>query len=133
MLCGRDGGHSCIVELVVVVMVMVFYGCDGGIVLVVMVTAAVRVFVISKYLFNCIFCGGIHCIGSCSGVIGFVVVLLLLTTSIPTTTTTTTNTTTTTTTTTTTFKTSFTTSFTTHHTPNYGTSDDGKISDIVGL
>ena len=36
--------------------------------LVVMVTAAVRVVVISKKLFNCIFCGGIRCIGSCSGV-----------------------------------------------------------------
>ena len=36
---------------------------------VVMVMAAVRgVVVISTNLFNCIFCGGIHCIGSCSGV-----------------------------------------------------------------
>ena len=36
---------------------------------VVMVTAAVRVVVvISTNLFNCIFLGGIHGIGSCSGV-----------------------------------------------------------------
>ena len=35
---------------------------------VVMVTAALRVVVvISTYFFNCIFWGGIHCIGSCSG------------------------------------------------------------------
>ena len=72
---------------------------------VVIMTAAVRVVVlISTNLFNCIFCDGIHCIGCCSGV--------------------------NTTTTTTTFTTSFTTIFTTHHTPNYGTSDDGGISDI---
>ena len=31
-------------------------------------TAAVRVVVISKILFNCIFCDGIGCIGSFSGV-----------------------------------------------------------------
>ena len=36
---------------------------------VVMVTAAVKmVVVISINLFNCIFCGGIHCFGSWSGV-----------------------------------------------------------------
>ena len=34
-----------------------------------MVTAAVRVVVIrEKKIFNCIFCDGICCIGSCSGV-----------------------------------------------------------------
>ena len=35
---------------------------------VVMVTAAVTVVIISKNLFNCIFCGGIRSSGSCSGV-----------------------------------------------------------------
>ena len=36
---------------------------------VVIVTAALRVVVvISNNLFNCIFCGGISCISSCSGV-----------------------------------------------------------------
>ena len=92
---------------------------------VVMVTAAVRVvFVISTNLFNCI----LFVLVVVVLLIGVVVVLLLLTTSIPTTNTTTT--TTTTNTTPTTFTTSFTTSFTTHHTFNYGTSDDGGISDI---
>ena len=61
----------------VVVMVLVQFlwwrwfgiGGDGGIVMVVSVTAAIRVAVeISTNLFNCMFCGGICCVGSgCGG------------------------------------------------------------------